>query len=71
MNRRLKLIHWVRARHQGQLMKETYAPYLDHLLAVANRAAAAAPLTFEIGCVMTCWKKLQSPGRTFGTIKRI
>jgi (p)ppGpp synthase/HD superfamily hydrolase len=49
MNRRLKLINWVRAQHSGQLIKETNAPYLDHVLAVANRVASAAPLTFEIG----------------------
>lgn len=49
MNRRLKLINWVRAQHKGQLIKETNAPYLDHVLAVANRVASAAPLTFEIG----------------------
>jgi len=49
MNRRLKLINWVREQHAGQLIKETDAPYLDHVLAVANRVADAAPLTFEIG----------------------
>jgi len=49
MNRRLKLINWVREQHAGQLIKDTIAPYLDHVLAVANRVANAAPLTFEIG----------------------
>ncbi|SDD98772.1 hypothetical protein SAMN05216464_103254 [Mucilaginibacter pineti] len=49
MNRRLKLINWVKAQHEGQLIKETIAPYLDHVLAVANRVASAAPLSFEIG----------------------
>ena len=49
MNRRLKLINWVRAQHEGQLIKETQVLYVEHVLAVANRAAAAAPLTYEIG----------------------
>jgi (p)ppGpp synthase/HD superfamily hydrolase len=49
MNRRLNLINWVREQHAGQLIKETQAPYLDHVLAVANRVADTAPLTFEIG----------------------
>ncbi len=49
MNRRLRLINWVRQQHQGQLIKETDEPYFDHLLAVANRVADAAPLTYEIG----------------------
>jgi (p)ppGpp synthase/HD superfamily hydrolase len=49
MNRRLKLISWVKGQHEGQLIKETNAPYFDHLLAVANGVADAAPLTYEIG----------------------
>ena len=49
MNRRLKLINWVRQQHDGQLIKETDAPYFEHLLTVANRVANCAPLTYEIG----------------------
>ena len=49
MNRRLQLINWVRAQHHGQLIKDTQIPYFEHVLAVANQAAAAAPLTYEIG----------------------
>jgi (p)ppGpp synthase/HD superfamily hydrolase len=49
MNRRLKLINWVRQQHEGQLIKETGAPYFEHLLSVANRVANCAPLTYEIG----------------------
>jgi (p)ppGpp synthase/HD superfamily hydrolase len=49
MNRRLRLINWVREQHEGQLIKETDEPYFAHLLAVANQVAAAASLTFEIG----------------------
>jgi len=49
MNRRLKLINWVREQHAGQLIKDTDAPYSEHLLEVANRVANAATLTFEIG----------------------
>ncbi|PJJ83335.1 hypothetical protein [Mucilaginibacter auburnensis] len=49
MNRRLQLIHHVRALHNGQLIKDTTQPYFDHVLAVANNAAEAAPLAFEVG----------------------
>jgi (p)ppGpp synthase/HD superfamily hydrolase len=49
MNRRLKLIKWIREQHEGQLIKETNVPYFEHLLAVANRVADAASLTYEIG----------------------
>lgn len=49
MNRRLKLINWVRQQHDGQPIKETNTPYFEHLLTVANRVADAAPLTYEIG----------------------
>ncbi len=49
MNRRLQLINWVKDRHEGQLVKDTHTPYFDHVLAVANMAATANPLTFEIG----------------------
>ena len=49
MNRRLKLINWVRLQHEGQLIKETQLPYFDHLLAVANRVVDLAQLTYEIG----------------------
>jgi (p)ppGpp synthase/HD superfamily hydrolase len=49
MNRRLKLIKWIREQHEGQFIKETNVPYFEHLLAVANRVADAAPLTYEIG----------------------
>lgn len=49
MNRRLKLINWVRQQHEGQLIKETDAPYFEHLLTVANRVTNCAPLTYEVG----------------------
>jgi len=49
MNCRLQLINWVRAQHQGELIKDTYTPYFEHVLAVANMVAEAAPLTYEIG----------------------
>ena len=49
MNSRLKLINWVRQQHEGQLIKETDAPYFEHLLTVANTVAECAPLTYEIG----------------------
>ena len=49
MNRRLTLVQWVRQQHHGQLIKDTALPYFEHVLAVANIATAAAPLTYEIG----------------------
>lgn len=49
MNRRIKLINWVREQHKGQLIKETQVPYFEHVLAVANRVATVAPLVYEIG----------------------
>ncbi len=58
MNRRLKLINWVKEQHEGQLIKETQVPYLEHLLAVANRVSALAPLTYEIGL---CHDLLEKP----------
>jgi (p)ppGpp synthase/HD superfamily hydrolase len=49
MNRKLQLINWVRTQHQGEFIKDTYTPYFEHVLAVANQVAEAAPLTYEIG----------------------
>ncbi|MGY3214266.1 hypothetical protein [Mucilaginibacter sp. HD30] len=49
MNRRLQLINWVRAQHHGVLIKDTYTPYFEHVLAVANQVAEITPLTYEIG----------------------
>ena len=49
MNRRLQLINWVRIQHQAEFIKDTYTPYFEHVLAVANQVAAITPLTYEIG----------------------
>ena len=49
MNRRLQLINWVRTQHHGERIKDTYTPYFEHVLAVANMVAEASPLTYEIG----------------------
>ena len=57
MNRRLTLINWVKEQHKGQLIKETYVPYFEHLLAVANRVAATAPLNYEIGLCHDLFEK--------------
>lgn len=57
MNRRLKLINWVREQHSGQKIKETDLPYFDHLLVVANRVATSAPLTYEIGLCHDLFEK--------------
>jgi (p)ppGpp synthase/HD superfamily hydrolase len=49
MNRRLQLINWVRAQHDGQLIKESGEPYFAHVLTVANTVAESGTLTYEIG----------------------
>ena len=49
MNRRLKLINWVKEQHDGQLIKDTDAPYFEHVLAVANQVTATGVLNYEIG----------------------
>ena len=49
MNRRLQLINWVRTQHDGERIKDTYTPYFEHVLAVANQVAEITPLTYEIG----------------------
>lgn len=59
MHRRLQLINWVKEQHQGQLIKDTEAPYFDHLLTVANNVAAAAPLTYEIGLCHDLFEKTE------------
>lgn len=57
MNRRLQLINWVKARHEGQLIKDTQLPYFDHLLAVANRVADSGEMTYEIGICHDLFEK--------------
>lgn len=49
MNRKLQLINWVRTQHQGEFIKDTYTPYFEHVLAVANMVVEASPLAYEIG----------------------
>ena len=46
-------------QHDGQLIKETNEPYFAHLLAVANRVADAAPLTYEIGLCHDLYEKTE------------
>ena len=44
-----QLLHWVKGKHDGQLIKHTGQPYFDHLLAVAEMAAETAKLGYETG----------------------
>jgi (p)ppGpp synthase/HD superfamily hydrolase len=44
-----KLREWVSIQHGGQQIRRTKEPYVNHLLAVAEMAATAIPLGYEIG----------------------
>jgi len=57
MNRRLKLINWVKAQHEGQLIKDTDAPYFEHALSVANQVAYTGALNYEIGLCHDLFEK--------------
>ncbi|WP_158642831.1 hypothetical protein [Mucilaginibacter ginsenosidivorax] len=46
MSREHKLLTWVKQKHQGQLIKRTAEPYINHLTAVAQMAGVA-PLGYE------------------------
>ena len=48
MNRQKLLIDWVKKQHEGQLIRRTDEPYLNHLTAVAD-LADVIPLGYEIG----------------------
>lgn len=48
MSRADKLLGWVKQRHQGQLIKHTTEPYVNHLIEVAE-IASVTPLGYEIG----------------------
>lgn len=65
MNRRLKLINLVKQQHEGQLIKETEAPYFEHVLAVANQVAATGALNYEIGL---CHDLLEKTAVTSGEL---
>ena len=49
MNAVAQLTDWVAGKHAGQIIRRTTAPYLNHLLEVANLAKSAAFLGYEIG----------------------
>lgn len=49
MNAIARLTNWVAGKHAGQRIRRTKAPYLNHLLAVANLAKSAASFGYEIG----------------------
>lgn len=48
MNRADKLLHWIKQRHEGQLIRRTAEPYINHLVAVAE-LASVIPLGYEAG----------------------
>src|ERR1700761_6263833 len=43
------LIEWVAKQHEGQMIRRTNEPYLDHLLRVAEMSGQHVPLGFECG----------------------
>jgi (p)ppGpp synthase/HD superfamily hydrolase len=47
MNRADKLLDWIKQRHEGQLIRHTAEPYINHLTAVAE-LASVIPLGYEI-----------------------
>jgi (p)ppGpp synthase/HD superfamily hydrolase len=48
MSRENKLLEWVKRQHEGQLIRRSAEPYLNHLTAVAG-LAAIIPFGYEIG----------------------
>ncbi|MFC0513480.1 hypothetical protein ACFFGT_04685 [Mucilaginibacter angelicae] len=48
MNRTDKLLNWIKQRHEGQLIRRTTEPYVNHLVAVAE-LASVIPLGYETG----------------------
>jgi (p)ppGpp synthase/HD superfamily hydrolase len=48
MNRIGKLLNWIKQRHEGQMIRCTEEPYINHLIAVAE-LASIIPLGYEIG----------------------
>lgn len=60
MSREEKLFEWVKHRHEGQLIRRTSEPYLNHITAVAG-LAAIIPLGYEIGL---CHDLLEETGVT-------
>ncbi len=49
MKKRKKLAAWVKAKHQGQLIKHTIEPYYSHLSFVAEKVKKVTTFGFEIG----------------------
>ena len=49
MTRRENLAEWIRSKHDCQLIKCTNEPYFEHLKFVAEMAAPAALLGYEVG----------------------
>lgn len=60
MRREEKLLEWVKHCHEGQLIRWTAEPYLNHLTVVAG-FAAIIPLGYEIGL---CHDLLEETGIT-------
>ena len=49
MKPRTQLKQWVSLQHQGQLIRGTNKPYVEHLFAVAEMARSVVTLGYEIG----------------------
>lgn len=48
MNRTDKLLNWIKQQHEGQLIRHTTEPYINHLMEVAE-LGTVIPLGYEIG----------------------
>jgi hypothetical protein len=48
MNSTDKLLNWIKQRHEGQLIRRTTEPYINHLVVVAE-LASVSPLGYEVG----------------------
>lgn len=49
MGKKEELARWVAKRHDGQLIRRSGEPYINHLLAVAELSQPALELGYEIG----------------------
>ena len=66
MGDRQQLTEWVKTRHGAQLIRRTKEPYFNHLTAVAEMAAPALTLGYEIGL---CHDLLEDTGTTQEELK--
>ncbi|MEO3406810.1 hypothetical protein AAFN85_23035 [Mucilaginibacter sp. CAU 1740] len=61
MNCADKLLIWIKQRHEGQLIRRTAEPYINHLTAVAE-LASVIPLGYEIGLCHDLFEETETTG---------